>query len=376
MKNILLFCLVLLLVSYGCGAPGYSVKITMLQERIENADYNTAKAEIIKLIDEYPGRPEPYYLLGRINFSAEKYYECLSNFDEAERRDIEKTQEFYLKRGIALYETGNSVEAQKNLLMSETLMQSGTAQKYLGLILYDLGDYSGSVVAFGKSGSISNDPSALYVYGMALYYEGMNSESLEILMRAYEVSPEDDVDENILFQTANLLMLEGEYKAAIVMYSQIPDGSAYAPESMYNSAEAYTKMVDFDSAERLLERYIKLRPDDNEALLNLSSVLIQNGKYVYAADILSNLLEKGYGVKAIYNYGLANHKLGKYAESMHYLAEAASLNPRNIEYLYAYGLTLTEYGDIEKARTQIETVMALDPGNEDAAEWLNQHVME
>ncbi|MFC1541883.1 tetratricopeptide repeat protein [Candidatus Latescibacterota bacterium] len=376
MKNILLFCLVLLLVCYGCGASGYSVKITMLQERIENADYKTAKAEIIKLIDEYPGRPEPYYLLGLINFGAEKYYECLSNFDEAERRDIEKTHEFYLKRGIALYETGNNVEAEKNLLMSETLMQSGTAQKYLGLILYELGDYSGSIEAFMRTSSINDEPEVLYVYGMALYHEGMNSESLEILMRAYEISPEDDVDENILFQTANLLMLAGGYNPAIVMYSQIPDGSAYAPESMYNSAEAYIKLGDFDSAERLLERYIKLQPDDYESLLNLSSVLIQTGKYVYAADILSNLLEKGYGVKAIYNYGLVNHKLGKYAESVHYLAEAAALNPRNVEYLYAYGLTLTEYGDIEKAKTQMETVMTLDPGNEDAAEWLNQQVME
>ena len=304
-----------------------------------------------------------------VNYGNGKYSECLLNFDEAERRGFNETQEFYLTKGTALYGTGNFTEAAKNFTVVTEPQTTGIAQKYLGLIYYKFGDYSGSVAAFRKSTSLDNDANSLYIYGMALYNQGMNSESLDILMRAYKLSPDD---EKILFHTANLLLLTGQNNNAISMYSKIPSGSFYEAESTYNLAEVYIRIGDFKRAVKLLQNYIDMKPDDYEALFNLSSALIKTGEYVSAADILSELFEESYSIKVVYNLGLTNHKLGKYAESVYYLSEAVEKDPENITYRYAYGLSLTEYGDMQAAMTQMETIIALDPDNEDAREWLNR----
>jgi len=369
MQNVLKFLFILLLMYSGCGAPGYSIRVNQSQNLIDNNRYDEAKIEIMNLIDDYPDKPEPYYLLGMVNYGSRKYNECLLNFDEAERRGINKTGEFYIIKGTALYETGDFIEAEKFFNIATELQSTEIAQKYLGLIRYKIGDYSGSIAAFRKSTSIHNDANSLYIYGMALYNQGMNPESLDIFMQAYKLSPED---EKILFQTANLLLLNGQNNNAINMYSKIPSGSVYEAESTYNRAEAYIRIEDFKRAVKLLQDYIDINPDDYEALFNLSSALIKTGEYVSAADILSELIEESYSIKAVYNLGLTNHKLGKYAESVYYLSKAVEQDPANITYRYAYGLSLTEYGDIQGAMAQMEAIIALDPGNEDAGEWLNK----
>jgi tetratricopeptide (TPR) repeat protein len=367
----------MLILCIGCSGPNYAMKVSMLQDSISGTDYNSAKADIMALITEYPEKPEPYYFLGIINFDAEKYRDCLSNFYEAERRNFEPTPDYSLKKGIALYHTGSIAEAENELTNYPSIARSEAAQKYLGLILFDRKDYKGSAAAFGKAASLSGDRTALYKFGMALYFEGRNSEALDILSRAVNlprVNDSDGINDSLLFHTANLLLLEGRAEEAVRLYTRIPDNSPFAPESIYNSAEAFIVSGQLDTAAKLLENYLVLRPDDTEAKVNLSSILIQTGEYVAAAYILSNIAETGYRPDALYNYGLANHMLGKYAESVYYLAKATALVPDNTEYRYAYGITLTEYGDIEQARIQMEAAAALDPGNTDAEEWLNRHL--
>jgi len=366
-----LFLLILIYSYSGCGAPNYTTRIDQSQTFLRNQQYDMAKIEIMKLIEAYPEKPEPYYLLGLMNYATGKYNECLLNFVEAERRDIDKSSEFYLNKGIALYKTGNLIEAEKNFDILAKFESNTTAQKYLGLIRYEFGDYSGSINAFRKASSIKNDENSLYIFGMALYHQGMNAESLGTFMMAYNLAPDN---EKIIFQTANLLMLNGRNDDAISMYSKIPSGSVYRDVSIYNQAEACIKTGDFERAAELLENYIDVRPDDYKALYNLSSALIKTGEYVYATDILQRLIDDEiYHIIATYNLGLANYKLGKYAESVHYFSEVVEQDPENTTYRYAYGLALPDYGDTEEARKQMKTILSLDPGNADAQEWLNRH---
>ncbi len=367
--TILLFSLVF--IYSACGAPNYITKLNQSQNLIKNQQFNMAKTEIMKLIEVYPEKPEPYYLLGLINYTDGKYSECLLNFNEAEQRGINKSPEFYLNMGIALYNTGNLIEAEKNFNILVKFESDTSALKYIGLIRYKFGDYAGSVDAFQRATSIKDDVNSLYIFGMALYRHGMNSESLDIFMKTFNLAP---ANEDIIFQTANLLMLNGQNEDAQRMYSKIPPGSVYHTESIYNQAEAYIRTGDFERAVELLEDYVNVEPNDHAALFNLSSTLIKTGKYVYATDILSKLInDEKYHIRVAYNLGLANHKLGKYAESVHYFSEAVTTNTDNAVYLYSYGLALSDYGEIEEARAQMNALLLLDPENEDALEWLNQH---
>jgi len=209
---------------------------------------------------------------------------------------------------------------------------------------------------------------------MALYNEGMNAESLDIFIMAHNLAPDD---EKITFKTANLLMLNRQNKEAVDIYSEIPSGSMYYLESIYNKAEACIRTGDFQNAVEHFKTYLRTRPDDYNALYNLSSALIKMGDYVEAADILMELIEDDNSTSgAVYNLGLANHMLGKYAESVYYFSLAVDQNPENINCRYAYGLALSEFGDIGRASEQMETVLYYDSGNAEAQEWLDQHSLQ
>lgn len=363
--------ILLMLISFGCGAYTYDIRLRQSQTLFSNRQYSRAKTEVVKLINEYPEKPEPYYLLGILNYIGEKYGESLVNFDRAERHGLKTSHEFYLYKGLAHYNTGELNDAEKNLSLSTAVKSTGDAQKYLGMVRYILGDYAGSVDAFRKSSSLQNDAMILYMFGMALYRSGMNEESLTILMQAYNLEPDD---ENIIFNTANMLMLNEIHDEAIALYAKIPPGSKYLNESIYNQAEAYIRTGDYESAVNVFKNYVSKRPDDCIALYNLASAYIKTEDYVSAADILSSLIsDKKYTIDASYNLGLVNYKLAKYAESVFYLSGVVNHAPENVHYRYAYGLALSENGDFEKAREQMNVIIALDPGNSDAFEWLERN---
>ncbi len=363
--------ILLIIISYGCGANTYETRLRQSQSFINNSQYNNAKIEVAKLINEYPEKPEPYYLLGLINYAGKKYGESLVNFDRAERHGLTTSHEFYLYKGMSLYNTGDLAGAEKNLSMSTAARSTGNAQKYLGIVRYKLGDYAGSADAFRESSSIINDAGILQMFGTALFNRGMNEESLEIFMKAYNLEPDN---EEITFQTANMLMLNGINDEAITLYSKIPPGSKYLNESIYNRAEAFIRIEDYESAENILKDYVNERPDDYDALYNLASVLIKTGEYISAADILSDLIsDEKYRIGASYNLGLVNYKLGKYAESVIYLSKVVDHNPENVHYRYAYGRALSENGDFDKARDQMNAILSIDPGNADAPEWLERN---
>ncbi|HDY86718.1 MAG TPA: tetratricopeptide repeat protein [bacterium] len=374
MRHLIKLLILLLVIFSGCGAPRYETMLAEAQRFFVNNRYEQAEIELIKIIEANPREPEPHYLLGLVHFAMEKYGDSILNFDDAARLGMPKSAEFFLNKGIALYNTRNLVEAEENIINSIQARSSGIAQKYLGLIRNKRSDYTGSIAAFRKASSIQNDIISLTAFGMALYNEGMNAESLDIFIMAHNLVPDN---EKITFKTANLLMLNGQNKEAVDMYSEIPSGSRYYLDSIYNKAEACIRTGDFQNAVEQFKTYLRTRPDDYDALYNFSSALIKTGEYVEAADILRELIDDDNStVGAVYNLGLTNHKLGKYAESVYYFSRAIDQDPENVRYRYAYGLALSEFGDIERASEQMETVLYYDSGNAEAKEWLDQHSLQ
>ncbi len=122
----------LIIVFFACGANSYNVRLNKSQSLFRNLQYDIAKIEIMKLINDFPGEPEPYYMLGLVNYSTKKYVDCLLNFNKAEQRGLKKTSDLFLYKGIASYNIGDMNEAEKNLSACTELRSNGEAYKYLG----------------------------------------------------------------------------------------------------------------------------------------------------------------------------------------------------------------------------------------------------
>ena len=100
--------LVYFLVS-GCASNSYNKRIKQVETDVRYKRYEKAETELKSLMQTFPNKPEPFYLFGIVNYSIGNYYECLLNFDKAERFGYKGIENIYLQKGIALYNTGNFV---------------------------------------------------------------------------------------------------------------------------------------------------------------------------------------------------------------------------------------------------------------------------
>ena len=353
----------------GCGAGSFHSMLGESRQCISNGQYDQAAQEIMRMISIYPNEPEPYYLLGLVDLANKRYDRSIVNFEKAERRGLEKNDNFYLNKGIALYGDSDLVGAEDAFVQAPS---SGAAQKYLGLVRYEFRDFAGATEAFRKATGIKNDTTSLYAFGMSLYYEGANKEALDIMSMAYKLAPDND---KIVFQTANLQMLNGYHAEAAELYADIPPESPYSLKGRYNRAETYIRAGQYPDAVALLDEYTAENPNDYEALYNLSAALIKTGDCASATEHLMRLVVNDtFSTRAAYNLGLAHYRLGNYTESAHYFSRSVEGNLENAAYRYAYGLALSEFGDMHGAEEQMIILLNLDPGNVDASTWLEQNV--
>jgi tetratricopeptide (TPR) repeat protein len=294
------------------------------------------------------------------------------NFDTAERYGLKDVNDLYLKKGISLYNTGHLKESEKMLLHSLELQPTAEAQKYIGLIRYELRDYTGAIEPL-KAASVDfqNDLQINFYLGMAYFITGRNAQSLTYFEKALEIEPDNP---EIMFNTANLYMLNDRYEEAVGLYTGIQPESPYGEDSIYNCAEAYIKTGKYDSAAQLLRYLIGKNPHDYNARYNLAAALIKSEDYVSAVEILNDLqIINSTDARISYNLGLAYEGLGQTSLSLDFFKTAVTQDPRNPLYHYAYGLGLSENGDQEEAAVKMETVMKLDPDNINAGNWLENY---
>ena len=290
MRFFTLFLILILFNFSQCASNRYAAKMNRINTLLENGNDNQANTEIRELIAAYPQESQPYFLLGTLYFIKGNYLECLANFDKAERYEFQGNRDYYVTKGIALYHTGNIEEAESNLQRSMTIGSTPLAEKYLGIMNYESGNYSDAVNYLTKASShIEDDSVMLSCLGIALYKEGRNTESLNVFTKALSLAPEND---DIIFHTAHLFTLEGQYHEAVKLFPKIHPESPLVDESTYNLSEAYIRLGDYVTAVTILKQYIEKHPDDYPALYNLAAALIKLKNYLSAADILSTLFQR------------------------------------------------------------------------------------
>jgi tetratricopeptide (TPR) repeat protein len=358
-------------IGYGCGAGNTEYRLRQSRTYLTEKQYEQASAELQQLVKLHPRDPELYYLLGQANAGLGNYRESIADYADAERNGIVQTADFFLKRGIAYYQTGDMAKAASSIEASVRIQPSTVASKYLGLIRYRYGDFEGAVQAFERSADLTNDTEALTAFGISLYRAGRSSDALELLALAHERDPKNDM---LTYQTANASLVSGHAAEAVALYNAVPSTVSFYPDALYNKGEALLRLGEFPQAVPVFEKYLELHPDDKAAMFNLSSALIETKEYVIAADYLEKLLDDTtYRIRAAYNLGIANYNLQRLSEAARFLALAVRQAPENIGYRYAYGLALGEFGDRTAAREQMNAILSLDPGNADATAWLDRY---
>lgn len=372
MRSLIMGLLACVITAVSCASGGFDYAFRQASGLADAGNYDQAVQQLEVLIERFPERPEPYRLLGSLQYRRGDYHGCIEHYDIAEQKGFQGDYRFYMEKGISFFKTGQMTEAKRSLERSISMNQSPEAGRYLGIILARKGAYSTAVIYLKEAHrSFPDDGELLAAYGGALMKTGNYDEALDILTKACASNPNDRA---LAFSTGSALAHAGRFADAAEVFDTIPEQHALYGISRYNAAKACVEYGDYKGAIRRFREYLATAPGDYDAVLNMGSAMIKTEDYESAEQAFSMLVERNPNdATALYNRGVAMLHLDAAAQAEKNLAIAAGINPDNANIRYAYGLALTETGKMDQARKEMRTVLTLVPTYENALKWMENY---
>jgi tetratricopeptide (TPR) repeat protein len=129
-------------------------------------------------------------------------------------------------------------------------------------------------------------------------------------------------------------------------------------------AEAMTvvlsKQLQYQDVINLWQRMVQKHPGNQEAEVQLFSMLVQANRISQARPMGIKLLAKWpHDPKVLYMNGLVDRSVGDYTQAKAHLEEVASLDPESYNYRYDLGIVLVLLHEWKEAAEQLEKAIAL-----------------
>ncbi|MEW6585450.1 MAG: tetratricopeptide repeat protein [Nitrospirota bacterium] len=128
------------------------------------------------------------------------------------------------------------------------------------------------------------------------------------------------------------------------------------------SAFEYFQAGDFEKAETLYKKILRIQPDNIDALHNLGILCYQRGDYDSAVRFVARVLQLNPDdVRANNNMGLALAGKGQHSEAVAFYRKATRLDPAFSTAYYNLGNSLKDGGNTNEAITCYQKALQLDP---------------
>ena len=216
----------------------------------------------------YNNASKAYYLRGNVYYSQDKEALAISDYESAIQYDGKNDYELY----VGIYEAMKAHgDAQGVTYLEKALEIKGeTAYDKMqkGRIRFMLGAYSEAVALLTEAAAAGEDES--YYYLVEVYLATDKAEQAKEALNHYVTS--ESADAYRLYHVADAQMKKANYDIAIecleaaLELELVPNKQSV----MKSLVIAYEKTADFTSARKVLERYVALYPEDEEAKRELT----------------------------------------------------------------------------------------------------------
>ena len=217
---------------------------------LRNAEHAKAREELERAIEINPNYTEARFYLGIAYLDEKKYNRALGYFERAveERPGYADLQCFY------------------------------------GATLFHLGDLDRARIALESSIELSPQyRKALYYYGLLLYAQGERERAISYLTEAMN-GAENMSAANISLALVHLR--EGNLEEAMVVLGDIVKAGGESADVLYFIGEVYMKMGDLGAAEDYFKKALEVNPRFLRAKEKLAVIMVRNGNYEKAEEIL------------------------------------------------------------------------------------------
>ena len=164
-------------------------------------------------------------------------------------------------------------------------------------------------------------------------------------------------------QNATRLHREGRLKAALGAYKSVLKHDPRNFDALFFCAMAQVQSGKPRDAKRSLERSLKVRPEDADALNALGNVLKTLGREPQAIKFYqAAVTASGDHIEAIYNLGNTFVELGRYEEAVELLARSVTLKPDWAEAYLSLANARTQAGDYDGALASLDRAQGAGGG--------------
>lgn len=305
---------------------------------INEKDFSKAEQDIQKALDVAPKSPAGYVQMGNLTLNQKKYPEAEKWYRQALDHDANSSDALngLMNTYLAQKQVDKAVAAARAQVAAEP--NNSNFYDLLGTVLFNnKKDLTGAEAALKKSTDLDNNNSdALLKLGQVQVARGSTDDAIATYQNSIKNSPND----------ASFYILTGEL---------------------------YESKKDWDSAKKMYQKALELKPDNPLASNNLAYVMLQTGGNVDIAMGLAQTARRGMPdwANAADTLGWVYYEKGAYQSAVDLFQEALKLNekakgPDDPNVHYHLGLAYEKISKPALAREQLQRVLKLSPNYSDA----------
>ena len=282
-----------------------------------------------KAIELSPDNPVTYYNLGSV-------YQIKGNHEEACK---------YLKRAVELDEDDETFKIAYAMSLVKSEQYKDAANVYKALL-------------------VQHPEKDNYKYNLVTCYEALGEYDIAIKMLEGMVF----VNKNFTLpaqKLANLYIKTNQLAKAKDVYDKILLKKNVTAEMFHQYAVLSSSLCDTDTAEKMLKKVIKMKPNIAKAHKDLAIIYLNKRLFDYAEDEFKEALKLAPNdFEIIFEYGNFLYSISKNSEAERYYQEALMIEPDNVLALTFMALNKLIMNQLDDAKEYIMKALEINHNHE------------
>ncbi|KRM23863.1 tetratricopeptide repeat protein [Latilactobacillus graminis] len=155
----------------------------------------------------------------------------------------------------------------------------------------------------------------------------------------------------------------GEHEVAVKELVQYLQEQPDDIEAYVTLATFLTTLKDFEQAEVLLQKALTQFPKENALIYALGTLYYQAEAYQQAAPLFMQLVQDSQAIDAQYMLAQTYHQLEQNSRALVFALTVQEQQPDQLDVNLLVGDILTSLGDFDQAQTYLKNALTIDPRN-------------
>lgn len=353
---------------------------------VSRREYAEAEALLHRVAQHSPKSAEPLFWLGVIHKSRDQLPAAVAALQRAIKLDPQHINGIHLLTEIYLLQT-NVTDVVK-LLDYSYRQKSADSAYWMRLgdlftmsakqlpVLTNHFDATRAQRSYEKAQALAPEERDIALRLAAVYEEQGDFEKAVALYRAEIKRRPDEVPLRLKLFT--LLLRAGDKADAAAELAEVIKREPLRPELYNQLAALYEELDDTDKALDNFQQSLVINPDQPEVYLQIAMLQMAQKKFSAARETLARWRERSptdFRIPYLTGMMLADEKqypeaVAAYRDAETLAAEAPREIKLNAQFYFAYGAACERAGDLEKAAELFQKVIALDPADHMAHNYL------